>query len=168
MVQDIEHSPEYLNDVVNGLYQQYLKRAPDSGAQGWVNALENGVTIEQVAEGIVSSPEFFQREGGGTDAGYVAALYQDILGRAPDAGGQMAFTGALNRGVSRTAVAAAFFSSPEYFLDLVQSDYLSLLGRAADPAGLAGWVQSLRAGATDQAVLAWILGSAEGFAKNSV
>ena len=168
VVQDIESSPEYLNDVVIGLFQHYLNRAPDSGAQTWVNALENGATIEQVTEGIVASPEFFLKEGGGTNSGYITALYQDILNRAPDASGETGFTQALNSGVSRAAVAAVFFSSPEYFTDLVESDYLSLLGRAADPAGLASWVQALQSGATDQAVLAGILGSAEGFGRNSL
>jgi len=168
VVQAIESSPEYLNDVVTGLFQHYLNRAPDPGAQTWVNALENGATIEQVTEGIVGSPEFFLKEGGGTNGGYVTALYQDILNRAPDVSWGMGFTQALNSGVSRAAVAAAFFSSPEYFTDLVQSDYVSLLGRTADPAGLAGWVQALQSGATDQAVLAGILGSAEGFARYSM
>ncbi len=61
VIQDIEQSPEYVNDLVAALYQHYLSRssANDPAAQGWVTALENGATIEQVIAGIVSSPEFW-------------------------------------------------------------------------------------------------------------
>ena len=84
VIQDIEQSPEYLNDVVTALYQHYLNRAPDPGAQGWVTALENGNTIEQVITGIVGSPEFYQ-DSGGSNSGYVNGLYKLILrpGRRP-------------------------------------------------------------------------------------
>ncbi len=81
----IEGSGEYLTDQVVALYHHYLDRAPDSqGEQYWVKSLQTGGTFEQVAEGLVSSPEYFQ-ENGSTNQGYVLGLYQDVLGRVPSA-----------------------------------------------------------------------------------
>ena len=118
VVAGIEQSPEYLNDVVTSLYEHYLNRAPDPAAVGWVTALENGATVEQVIVGIVSSPEFLQNAGD-TNAGYVNALYASILGRPADASGYADWLNALNTGTSRAAVALAFLTSPEYREDLV-------------------------------------------------
>ena len=118
IVTDFEQSPEYLNDVVTTLYEPLPQPRPDPLAQGWVTALENGATIEQVIDGIVSSPEFFQKAGG-TNGGYVNALYNSILGRAADPAGYATWVNALNTGTSRAAVAQGFLTSTEYRQDLV-------------------------------------------------
>jgi len=166
VVLDIESSPEYANDVVFNLYEQYLNRAPDPGAQGWVNALLGGATVEQVIAGIVSSPEYFALKGG-TAQDYLYGLYNDILGRSPDATGLSGWTQAMTDGATRAALAAGFLASQEYRSNLVEADYLNYLGRPADPGGEAGWLASVNAGLTDQALLAAILGSAEAFANRS-
>jgi hypothetical protein len=161
----IENSAEYRGILVQSLYQRFLHRAADAGGlQAFVNLLGLGFTVEQVEVILVSSPEYFQLHGG-TNSGFVTALYQDIFGRTPDAGGLATFTGLLNRGFPRSTVATILFNSPEGFANLVQGDYLTFLGRQADSAGTAGWVQSLELGASDQVVLAGILGSQEGFAR---
>jgi parallel beta-helix repeat protein len=163
VVLGIEGSTEYLTDQVSALYARYLNRAPDSsGEQHWLNVLMHGGTLEQVAEGIVSSPEYFQ-DHGGTNQGYVMGLYQQVLGRTPSVSELNSWVSALNAGQSRLAVAIGFLTSTEYRTDLVEADYNLYLGRSADSTGLANWVAALQAGATDQAVLAGILGSAEGF-----
>lgn len=162
VIQAIESGPEYLDDVVTGLYQSLLNRAPDSGGlAAWVGALQNGATIEQVTAAIAGSPEFF-KDAGGTNADFLTALYRDILNRAPDSAGFTAWQNALAGGLSRSAVAAAFLGSEEYQRDLVSSYYQEFLGRNPDPEGWSAWVQAMQAGLTDQSVLAAILGSAEG------
>ena len=161
----IEASAEYLADQVFALYSHYLNRAPGAiGELSWLTALQQGATLEQVAEGIVSSPEYFQVHGG-DNQGYILGLYNQVLGRTPSAGELDGWLNAMNAGESRMAVAAGFLTSPEYRTDLVESDYNQYLGRPADSLGLAGWLNLLQAGGTDQAVLAGIFGSPEGFGK---
>jgi hypothetical protein len=165
VVSGIEGSTEYLTDQVAALYRRYLNRSPEaSGEQYWLNILLQGDTLEQVAEGIVSSPEYFQGHGG-TDAGYVLGLYNQVLGRSPSTSELNGWVSALQAGESRLSVAVGFLTSTEYRTDLVETDYALYLGRAAEPSGLAYWVAALQAGATDQAVLAGVLGSPEGFGK---
>jgi acylphosphatase len=162
----IENSTESLTDVVQKAYQQFLHRAGDqAGVTGWVNFLQAGHTIEQMEAGIIGSPEYFQVRGGGTNNGFLAALYQDALNRGIDAGGQAGFGTALANGATTGQIAAAVLSSPEGIQDEVQGFYRDLLGRPADSAGLNGFVNALQHGATDQQVIAAIAGSDEFFAR---
>jgi uncharacterized protein (TIGR03118 family) len=165
VVLDIESSMEFRTDQVQALYQQYLHRAADPGGlAAFTNLLASGATVEQVAALIAGSPEFFQHQGGGTNTGFLSALYQDALHRGVDPTGQAAFGSALANGATPRQVAAAVFASPEFLQDTVQSFYQSLLHRRADPAGLNAFVSALEHGATDQQVLAAIAGSDEFFA----
>ncbi len=159
----IEASTEYLNDQVNAMYHLYLQRSPDaSGGQHWVSFLLAGGTLEQVAEGLTSSQEYFVLQGG-TNQGFITGLYRDVLNRSASTAEIASWETALDSGASRASVAADFLTSQEYRTDLVQNDYRTFLHRAADAAGLAHWVGALSAGATDQQVLAAIFGSPEGF-----
>jgi hypothetical protein len=163
VVLGITRSPEYLIDQVFVLYKRYLGRNPDPvGEVAWTNVLLAGGTLEQVAEGLASSAEFFVNQGT-TNLGYLTALFQDVLGRAPGKPELDAWQGAFDAGASRHDVAVALLTSQEYRVNLVQSYYLTFLLRAADPIGLTSWVAALNAGATDQQVLAGIFGSLEGY-----
>lgn len=162
----IEGSIEYLNDVVDGLYQRYLGRAADPSAQTWVQALAAGQTIEEVTAQICGSAEYSSLHP--SDQDFVTALYLDVLGRSPDPTGNATWLAALAAGESRTAVAFEFLISNEYRNDLVGGYYTTFLGRTGDSSEIAGWVNQLAAGSTDQEVLAGIFGSAEGYAKWSV
>jgi hypothetical protein len=160
----IEASPEYLTDLVESLYQQYLGRAADpSGLNSALQLLNAGGTDEQVAAFLVGSAEFFQNQAGGTNAGFLNALYQDALGRAIDPSGQATYSQALANGVSRTQVALDILTSLEYYSNLVQGYYQSFLGRAADSSGLNTYVLDLLGGVTDEMVIAAIVGSDEYF-----
>jgi hypothetical protein len=97
-------------------------------------------------------------------AGFVSALYEDLLGRAPDPGGLAVWEGQLAAGVSDEQVAYDIASSPEYRNRLVQYYYQLFLGRAADSGGLATWVGLLNAGGSDQQVVEGIMDSAEFYA----
>jgi Bacterial Ig-like domain (group 3)/Domain of unknown function (DUF4214)/RTX calcium-binding nonapeptide repeat (4 copies) len=161
----IEGSTEYLTDVVQQAYQRFLGRSAEpAGLDGWVAFLQQGHTVEQMEAGILGSPEYFQSRGGGTPNGFLAALYQDALGRGLDASGQAAFGAALANGAATGQVATAILTSPEGLRDTVQGFYRQLLGRPADDAGLNGFVSAIQHGATDQQVIAAIVGSDEFFA----
>jgi hypothetical protein len=162
IVLGIESSTEYRTLTVMGLYQQLLHRAPDpSGQSYFLNQLAAGATVEQVQAEIAGSPEYFQARGGGSNGGFLAALYQDSLQRAPDPTGQVAFGQALDNGVSPGAVAAAVFGSDEYQQDLIQAVYGRFLHRTADATGLALFTSAMKHGARDEDILAAVVGSPE-------
>src|SRR5262249_55866610 len=82
-------SPEYRMNLIESFYNLYLHRtADDSGLTGSLATLNTGGTDEQVQVAITGSPEYFQTRGGGTNDGFLQALYQDALGRPIDSSGQ--------------------------------------------------------------------------------
>jgi hypothetical protein len=127
--------------------------------------LAAGATIEQVAEGITSSPEYFLVHGGTNDS-FVNALYQDVLGRNPGPSEEANLLQFLNGGGSRQVAVPGFFTSMEYVDNLVLGYYQDFLGRLAEAAGFAGWT-SVQPVLTDLGVLAGILGSTESFMNRS-
>jgi hypothetical protein len=162
--QDIVSSPEYRGDEVQRIYTHYLHRTAEPlGLSQWTAVLLAGTSLEQVQADIVGSPEYFQTRAGGTNSGFLNALYQDALGRMPDPGGFAGWSQALAGGLSRTQVAADFFAGTEFQGDLVQSFYATFLHRAPEPSGLNGWLSALQQGMTDEQVIAAFVGSAEYF-----
>ena len=98
------------------LYYATLDRAPDvGGLTGWTTPLENNtLTLQQVATGFISSPEFVANYGSLTNTGFVNLLYQNVLGRAPDPTGQTDWVNALNTGaLTRAGVVLGFSNSAE-------------------------------------------------------
>ena len=71
------------------LYDGVLGRAPDAGGLNyWTGQLQSGAdSLTQVAAGFMASPEFQQHYGAPDPTGLVTELYQNALGRAPDASG---------------------------------------------------------------------------------
>jgi len=137
----IESSQEYRSLVVENLYMQYLHRSADAGGLAtFIAMLAAGGTDEQVAAAIVGSAEFYQNQGGGTNAGFLNALYEDALGRTVDSSGLNTFVPLLNTGTSTQQVATQIFASNEYAQDLVLGWYQRFLHRAGDPTGVAYFV----------------------------
>jgi PKD repeat protein len=166
VVQAILSSSEYQSDVVQNWYNLLLHRPADpAGLNGFSTFLEQGGTDQQLAALLAGSGEYFTVRGGGTNDGFLTALYQDTLGRAVDAAGRAAWDQALATGTTRQQVAAAIFASGEYDTNLVQNYYQTYLGRAADTAGLNSFVGSLESGATDESVILAIATSNEYFAR---
>jgi hypothetical protein len=181
----IESSQEYRQLVVQQLYMQYLHRSADPAGLAMFTAfLAAGGTDEQIAAQLAGSQEFFQTQGGGTNDGFLAALYQDALGRAIDPSGQATFAQFLANGASRTQIAAFLLRSTEYLQDVVQTFYQTFLHRAADTAGLNADVSALQnppplsrqplvtsdastlgTGITNEIIIAGIVGSQEYFAR---
>ncbi|WP_230028204.1 DUF4214 domain-containing protein [Massilia sp. Bi118] len=71
------------------LYQAAFNRTPDKAGLGyWIEALDNGNSLQNVAHSFVNSAEFASMYGANaSDTQYVAALYANVLHRAPDASG---------------------------------------------------------------------------------
>ena len=147
-------SEEYRDHEVTGIYEQFLRRAPDAaGLDYWSHVLASGGNRNQVQAAILASDEYFAKQGNGTNAGFVTALYHDLFSRAPDPAGAASWTQLLDTGRSRTRVAAGMMASTEYVLDEVDAFYAELLNRAPDDNGQAYFQKLLSAGAPpEQAV----------------
>jgi ELWxxDGT repeat protein len=103
------------NAEVYRLYETTLGRAPDPGGlASWSGLLASGGSSLQVADALVSSPEFLQDYGALSPTDFVTALYRNTLHRAPDAGGLQGWVGALASGTSRASVVIGFADSLEY------------------------------------------------------
>jgi len=127
----------------------------------FVAFLTAGGTVEQVAAAMMGSPEYFQVRGGGTNGGFLSAVYSDLLNRMIDPRGLATFTQALANGITRSQVAAAILGSPEYLQLLLQGFYRQFLQRYADLTCLIGFFSALQNGVRDEEVIASFLSSAE-------
>jgi uncharacterized protein (DUF2141 family) len=171
VVTGIEGSTEYLTDEINGYYETYLHRPVDPiGLQGALALLGNqqlvpggGTLFFQVQANILGSAEYFQNRGGSTNAGFLSALYLDVLGRPIDPAGASIFGNALKNGATRTQVAKAVLFSGESLNRIVNSDYVALLHRNADPSGLANFASALQQGTSNDAIVGILVSSNEYF-----
>ncbi len=106
--------------LVTALYQTILNRTPETaGLDGWLAQLNSGTSGASVATQIYEAPEAVADRAAltpPTDAGrvaFVTSLYQNILGRTPEAGGLDGWLTQLIDGLSPTSVASQIYASPE-------------------------------------------------------
>ncbi len=168
IVTQIEHTREFADVTVEQLYQRYLHRSADGGGLDFFSAqLEGGKTIEQISAELAGSDEFFSAQGGGTNDGFLNAVYEDALERPIDPTGLAWWNSVLAGGATRTQVVDQILTTQEYRQDVVKLAYEHLLERQADTGGLDAWVASLNSGATDQQMFAGIASSQEYFNKTA-
>ncbi|HWB08934.1 MAG TPA: DUF4214 domain-containing protein [Pirellulales bacterium] len=164
VVSEMVGSDEYLaNFVINPAYEKYLGRAADpSGTQYWLGRIHAGLTDAQLAASLAGSLEFYMTAGGGTNVGFVDALYRVVLGRSPDGAGEAFWAKQLAAGTPTYGVALGFVTSGEDNLDFIQETYLMLLQRSPSPAELNQWIANLQSGlATDESLIASLAASDE-------
>jgi hypothetical protein len=136
VIRAIQNNNEYRGIVVTDLYNRLLNRAPDAlGLLIFSNQLAQGTTVEQIEVTMMGSAEYYQNRGGSTPSGFVAAAFNDLLGRAPDSGAQTYFAGLLSGGATRAAVAQQLVSSQEGAQYTVDQLFQKYLHRHADPGG---------------------------------
>ncbi|MCB1332914.1 MAG: DUF4214 domain-containing protein [Roseivivax sp.] len=149
------------------LYQATLARRPDlAGHTGWVANLAGGGNLQAVANGFVASQEFQNTYGGQSSSAFVTLLYNNVLNRAPDAGGLAGWVSLIDSGQrSRAEVVVGFSESAEFiqstavgalqysqtglqgaWVDDVFRLYNATLGRDPDASGMRGWSDQLAAG----------------------
>ncbi|MYM39711.1 DUF4214 domain-containing protein [Duganella qianjiadongensis] len=98
------------------LYQAAFNRAPDLGGLGfWIRALDNGYTLTQVANYLMTSSEFTKAYGSNlSNHDFVYQIYQNVLHRTPDAGGAAFYeTNLNNSAATRAEVLASISESAE-------------------------------------------------------
>ena len=98
------------------LYKAAFARTPDlGGLGGWIAGMDSGLTLEQVANSFIASAEFQSLYGASSSNGqFVTALYLNVMGRAPDAGGYGYWVNQLASSLqTRAQVLVAFSESAE-------------------------------------------------------
>jgi hypothetical protein len=147
----IGQSGEALRVAVDDNYRRFLGRPADPTGL----AAFTGLPEAPLQALLLGSAEYFARAGG-TNVGFLRALYRDVLGRELDASGERSWAQALDQGFTRTQVAAAVSGSAEGDARRIDRLFQRFLGRGADPFGL----NAFRGQPTEEVVVA-ILGSAE-------
>jgi Domain of unknown function (DUF4214) len=164
----IAATPEHQTVEVNNLYDTILGRQANPGEVNyWANLMQSGTSADAVAADILGSDEFFQHAGNSTPA-FLTSLYQNNLGRTPDAGGLSYWESLLSQGTSRSDVAQQILSSPESLTKDVQGAYSLYLGRSADPGSVSYWsdqVAAVPGNSASDVLLAGLVGSGEGLSK---
>lgn len=98
------------------LYQAAFDRAPDVGGMGFhLSTIESaGLTLQQVAQNFANSAEFAAKYANTSNSQFITLLYQNVLHRAPEAGGFAYWLDVLDRNLdSRVNVLVNFSDSQE-------------------------------------------------------
>jgi len=110
---DIMKSPEYREQQIRQMYRDVLGREADTGGLNFY--MNPQFSLDQIRQDMMKSPEAM---GAGTKlstADTLRGLYQDVLGRAPDAEGFNFWLNAMeNLKYTPEMVRDAFMQSPEY------------------------------------------------------
>lgn len=95
------------------LYYSAFARIPDAGGLTfWLQHAQAGTPLDTIAEAFVMTPEFAEVYGAARNADFIDLIYQNALGRAPDAGGKAYWLEQLTQGqASRADVLTAIAMS---------------------------------------------------------
>ncbi len=164
LVRQLARSDEWLAVTVTGIYLLALARQPEpDGLAYWVGELRDGALVNRIGAQIFGSAEFYGIAGG-TDEGFVEALYDRILDRAADASGLAYWVGQVDaRG--RGGVAGEFYASYESRAMRVNGLYQQLLDRDPSPPDLTYWADRLRT--VNDVQLAILIASSAEFASRT-
>jgi len=162
VAQLVLNSVEYRTKLTQNLYQQFLRRAAaQTEIDFFLNALQQGATMEQLIAALVSSTEYYQNRGDGTNNGFLEQLYGDLLGRPIDEGSLALFTGLLSRGGARSQVALFILGSSEYRSNQLQGFFKTFLEREPSDSELNFYLTLWLQGARREQIIAQIIGSTE-------
>ena len=132
----IAFSGEATKKFISDTYESILHRsADDAGLAYWASRPGGILHANRILEALYASDEY-DVDAGGTDGGWVQALYRDVLGR-PAQSGEVTYWATRASSIGRKRVAASIDGSPESADRKVQATYQKLLGRTADDAGVA-------------------------------
>ncbi len=101
--------------AVRRLYQAFFEReAAPADITYWVGQHQSGIPLVAIADYFATSTEFVSRYGSLSNGQFVNLVYENVLGRAADAGGFTHWTTQLAAGMSRGEMMLAFSQSPEF------------------------------------------------------
>ena len=142
----------FVAPVVRLYFATYL-RVPDyAGLTFNAGLVRNGsVTLAQLADFFTQGPEFMATYGSLDNPQFVTLLYNNVLGRAPDAAGLAGWVALLQSGYTRGQVLLGFSDSTEYQAAIgnevfVTMMYTGMLRRTPESGGFTGWVNGMDMG----------------------
>ncbi len=153
--------------AITRMYQAGLGRTPEQGGLNfWIANLQSGAPLADLAIGFLSSPEFTTRFGVElSNNDFVTRIYQNVLGRDPDAGGLAFWRDSLDSsertrgqtlaGISESTenqtgttaqVAGGIWDVSETAAQVARL-YDTALGRLPEAGGLGFWTRAIDSGA---------------------
>jgi Domain of unknown function (DUF4214) len=154
--------------IVNALYRTAFGRLADpQGLEHCIRQLQSQVSVESLAEGLVSSAEFQAKHGlsQNVDPEYLRALYRDGLGREPDQAGLANGLIAADKGATRAKILGELASSEEALRGVatlfVTAIYKVAFGRPVDEGGLTNCVRQFLSGVSLEALAVQLVASVE-------
>jgi flagellar hook assembly protein FlgD len=149
-----ETSSEHRSQEVDQFYHTFLHRAADdAGRTAFINFFVAGHSEAEVVGMIVSSPEYFALNTG-TNAGFVNALYRDILQRQARPEEVALWLPFLQvNPANRASVAFSLLGSLESLSIAINDNFREILGRTASPAEQQLWLATLTGGGVGPASL---------------
>lgn len=156
---------EFWELTVRNLYQSLLRRQADPGGLAAnVAFLRQGGTLAGVKAQLLGSAEYYfnvQFGAGGTDNGFVTAVFRDVFGRTPTAQERTFWVQVIQQGAGRDQVALSLLRDDEGLAFAAQAHVRRILGRDADANEIAELVFLLQNGSREEDVLALLVGSFE-------
>jgi hypothetical protein len=125
--------------------------------------LAGGGTWQQLEAWLFASLDYFQRRAGGSGAGFLQAIFHDVLDQAPDPRTVLAVGGMLVDAASRLEAATILLQSVPADVRWVAAQYRQFMHSLPDPKTVGRYVNLLRRGVRDKVVLADLLTSPEYF-----
>lgn len=145
---------EYRRGEIESAYQTFLHRAADPAGENYFLNLVNSTqgihsgpgTERRTSAILMSSQEYYVNRGGGTNAGFITAIFEDVLKRAPDAPALAFYEQELAMGVTHVELAGQILNSIEAETRSINNLFERYLDRPADPAGLQAFLFNLSQG----------------------
>jgi hypothetical protein len=146
-------SEEGLRNQVNDLYNRFLGRQADpTGLSGWVAFLRDDHSNLELSAQLIASQEYYLTQGGGTDPGFLDAVFQDVLCRPIS-------PGELNDRLDDLNDADSFDERVDLIEDILESDearaaqvnntFLSFLRRSPSGNDIDQWSDNIDGGGLD-------------------
>lgn len=126
-----QNSSEFLAIKIREAYQRAFLREPEPGAtEYWISEIRSGrLVADEVFPLFLATNEMYFSRGGGTEEGYVTALYQTVLNRTPAAEEVEYYVESRRLHASLSVIASCFTNSPENYANYVKEAYWRYLGR---------------------------------------
>ena len=161
MANAFNNSEEYYRIKIREAYNLALNREPEpAGMAYWLDRLQRReLSPENIYATFLFADEMYLVQGGGTNVGYVTALYQELLNRDPEPEGLQYWLGRLSS-EPRRVISDGFWFSDEKYYNRVRDSYQLFLGRSADAGAVTYWSWYAKTYGTT-AMRAGIMGSDE-------
>lgn len=137
---ELAESGEHAGVIVERVFALVLDRTPGAAEKAYWR--DRSTPVRMLAR-LFASDEYATAHGG-TVEGYLTGIYEDLMGRAPDAAGLAYWEGRLESGLSRTDLVLYLAGrSPEVYRGRGARMIEELLDRPASPADAEYWGRRL-------------------------